>query len=111
MVLSLQRKYKVLRKETTTNLRKLSGFLQDSYRNWVHLTDGAKEVLWLMEQELKCVPYPEINHKWKVYPGTYAEDVLDWIDLYHDEYFEGRADLTKNVNKFYEDRGMGRLKL
>jgi len=102
--------YGVLRQNTLRNLAKLSETLQDSYQNWVHVSASDDFVRILMEKELKWVPHPEINHKWKVYPTVSAEDVLDWLDLYHDEYFQCR-EAKENVDRFYEERGILRLKL
>lgn len=105
LALSLQR-YRVLRQETIRNLGRLSKNLQDRYQNWVHVDSSSELARKLAELD----PKTAVNHRWKVYPGTYAEDILDWLDLYHDEYFQS-GEAKRGVNKFYEERGILRLKL
>jgi len=101
------KKYGTLRQETVRNLRRLSETLQDSYQNWIHL---SKDISDLTRRLIEMDRKTKLNHKWKVYPGTYAEDILDWLDLYHDEYFQSR-EAKENVDRFYEQRGIHRLKL
>lgn len=112
IILTLK-KDRVLEPKTTRNLNLLSKIFQDGYKRWVHVSASSDFVRGLMEKELKWVPHPEINHRWKVYPTVRAEDVLDMLDLYHKEYFNGRENISEEQARelLYKKKGFRRLRL
>lgn len=93
----------VLKQRTAGNLKILSKMLQKPYNEWVHISTNSEFCEYMMEREQKT----PLNIKWKVYPVFEAEDILDWLDLYHPEYLAG-IDVSSLL---FKKKGFHRLRV
>src|SRR3989344_2538487 len=93
---------KVLKEDTKNSMKKISQTFYDQYENWIHIGQKQDLIKKLSEAELEYSPHL-YNHKWKVYPIIETEDILDWLDLYFEDYMNGRVntqELLLNKKKF-----------
>ena len=90
---------KILKEDTKNNIERISQTFYSPYKNWIHIGQGSN----LAQQLAEVDPKTRLNHKWKVYPIIEADDILDWLDLYFEDYMNERVntqELLLNKKKF-----------
>lgn len=82
----------ILKPNTKKNIENVSRAFYDNYRRWIHIGTKSDLVKKWEELNIKHSSYP-LNYKWKTYTNIYPDDIIDWLDLYFEDYINRRINV------------------
>ena len=82
----------ILKQDTKKNIENTSKTFYDNYKRWIHI--GTKSDLVKEWEELNIKHSSSLlNCKWKTYTSISPDDIIDWLDLYFEDYTNGRINV------------------
>jgi len=82
----------ILKPDTKKNMENVSSAFYDNYKRWMHIGTKSDLVKKWEKLSIKHSSYP-LNYKWKTYTNIDTDDIIDWLDLYFEDYINGRANV------------------
>lgn len=82
----------ILKPDTKKNIEDISKTFYNNYSRWIHIGTKSDLTKKWAELSIKHSSSP-LNYKWKTYTPLNPDDIIDWLDLYFEDYINGRINV------------------